>query len=116
MPARAELKGQEWERVRFAAAPAAAARPPTQRPALTHAQKLDRETEELSHPSVSKELRLALSRARLAKGLTQRSLASQLSLPPTTISDYEGGRAIPDNALIARIERHLGVKLPRAKK
>jgi len=32
------------------------------------------------------------------------------------VQSYEAGKAIPNNALIARMERALGVKLPRAPK
>jgi hypothetical protein len=32
------------------------------------------------------------------------------------IQDYEAGKAIPNNALIAKFERTLGCKLPRAAK
>lgn len=37
-------------------------------------------------------------------------------IPQGIINDYEAGRAIPDNALIGKFERVLGVKLPRAPK
>ena len=33
-----------------------------------------------------------------------------------TINEYESGKAIPNNGVIAKIERALGVKLPRAPK
>ena len=58
----------------------------------------------------------ALRKARQAKGLTQKQLAQQLNEKPALINDYESGRAIPDNALIAKIERMLGSKLPRQAK
>ena len=32
------------------------------------------------------------------------------------INEYESGKAIPNNAIIAKIERALGAKLPRAPK
>jgi len=35
---------------------------------------------------------------------------------PRRCQDYEAGKAIPNNALIAKIERALGCKLPRQKK
>lgn len=34
----------------------------------------------------------------------------------SVISDYEAGRAIPNNAIIAKFEKALGCKLPRQKK
>lgn len=77
---------------------------------------LDSETEELSHARVSKEIRIALSQARVAKGLKQKDLATRLNLPIATVIDYENGKAIPNNALIARFEHELGTKLPRQPK
>ena len=55
-------------------------------------------------------------KARTAKGLTQKQLAAQLNLQPQVINEYERGTAIPNNAVIARIEKALGAKLPRAPK
>ena len=53
---------------------------------------------------------------RNAKKLSQKGLAQQCMIPQGIINDYEAGRAIPDNALIGKFERVLGVKLPRAPK
>ena len=82
------------------------------------AKALDDETEELKHAKVPTELRKALSQARAAKGLTQKQLAAQMK-PPVAVSlitEYENGKAIPNNAVIAQLERALGAKLPRAPK
>jgi hypothetical protein len=66
---------------------------------------------------VSRSHRLPLPNPqRNAKKLTQKELAQQCMIPPGIINDYEAGRAIPDNALIGKFERVLGVKLPRAPK
>jgi len=80
------------------------------------AAKLDAETEELKHQTVDKDLRLAIMKGRTAKGLTQKQLAQSLNMQPAIINEYESGKAIPNNAIIAKIERALGCKLPRAKK
>jgi len=39
-----------------------------------------------------------------------------LNMPPNVIAEYENGKAIPKNAEIAKIERALNCKLPRAPK
>eukprot|EP00308_Calcidiscus_leptoporus_P026282 CAMPEP_0119398258 /NCGR_PEP_ID=MMETSP1334-20130426/140751_1 /TAXON_ID=127549 /ORGANISM="Calcidiscus leptoporus, Strain RCC1130" /LENGTH=132 /DNA_ID=CAMNT_0007422115 /DNA_START=911 /DNA_END=1309 /DNA_ORIENTATION=+ len=80
------------------------------------AAQLENETDELKHAQVPKELKQAIQKARMAKGLTQKQLAQQLNMQPQTINEYENGKAIPQNAEIAKIERALGVKLPRVKK
>ena len=65
---------------------------------------------------MSKELKQAIQAARTAKGLTQKQLANQLQIDAKTINEYESGKAIPNNQVIAKIERALGAKLPRAPK
>ena len=62
----------------------------------------------LADASVSKDLRLAITQARNAKGLTQKQLATQLNMQPQVINEYESGKAIPNNQVIAKIERALG--------
>ncbi|XP_062361757.1 endothelial differentiation-related factor 1 isoform X3 [Cinclus cinclus] len=52
--------------------------------------KLDRETEELHHDRVSLE---------------------KINEKPQVIADYESGRAIPNNQVMGKIERAIGLKL-----
>jgi len=53
----------------------------------------------------------SIQKARNAKGLTQKQLASRINVPASTINDYESGRAIPDRCLLNKIGRTLGIKL-----
>ncbi len=66
--------------------------------------------------TVSTELKLAIQQARLAKKLTQKDLAMHIAEKATVINDYESGRAIPNPQIISKLERVLGVRLPRQKK
>jgi len=138
MPARAEMNGQQWETVTFSptsAKPALASAktgsasakpsiltPRNNRPAPTitksgmTASALEDETELLKHQTVGAELKRAIMQARQAKSLTQKGLALQLGVDQKTVQEYEAGKAIPNNALIAKMERTMGVKLPRAPK
>ncbi|EOD28180.1 hypothetical protein EMIHUDRAFT_447165 [Emiliania huxleyi CCMP1516] len=126
MPSRGELRGDDHNQpnIVFGKAPNTGKKPGggggggggTQTGTGMSAAKLDAETEELKHKTVSKDLRLAISKARTAKGLTQKQLATQLNMQPQVINEYESGKAIPNNAIIAKIERALGAKLPRAPK
>mmetsp|Transcript_62773 Transcript_62773/g.130506 ORF Transcript_62773/g.130506 Transcript_62773/m.130506 type:complete len:125 (+) Transcript_62773:77-451(+) len=75
----------------------------------------DEDEAPMTLPSVSRDLRIALAQARQAKNLTQKDLAARLMIPTKTIQEYESGKAIPNNALIAKMERNLGCKLPRSK-
>jgi len=132
MPSRGVQQGQDWSTVSFGSRPASAASTPRgTTPRQTEAQKrpggagtvsgisaaqLENETDELKHAQVSKELKLAIMQARNAKGLTQKQLAAMLQTQPQVINEYESGKAIPNNQIIAKIERALGAKLPRAAK
>ncbi|KAH9309090.1 hypothetical protein KI387_037001, partial [Taxus chinensis] len=74
-------------------------------------KKLDDETEVLSHERVPSELRKNIMQARLDKKLTQAQLAQQINEKPQIIQEYESGKAIPNQQVIAKLERVLGVKL-----
>lgn len=53
----------------------------------------------------------AISKARQEKKLTQKDLATKVNEKPNVINDYEAGRAIPNQQLLGKLERQLGVKL-----
>ncbi|XP_067295969.1 endothelial differentiation-related factor 1 homolog [Pseudorasbora parva] len=73
--------------------------------------KLDHETEELHHQRVSLEVGKVIQKARQDQGLTQKDLATKISEKPQVIADYECGKAIPNNQVMGKIERVLGLKL-----
>jgi putative transcription factor len=79
-------------------------------------KKLDDETEVLSHERVSTDLKKNIMQARLDKKLTQAQLAQQINEKPQVIQEYESGKAIPNNQIIVKLERVLGVKLRGGKK
>ncbi|CAN1335215.1 Multiprotein-bridging factor 1b [Linum perenne] len=68
-------------------------------------RKLDEETEIVAHERVPSELKKAIMQGRMDKKLTQSQLAQE----------YESGKAIPNQQIIGKLERALGVKL-RGKK
>jgi len=76
------------------------------------ARKLE-ETEETKHNRVDKSLSKAIQQARMAKKMTQKDLATAINEKPQVIGEYESGKAIPNGQIIVKIERKLGVKLPR---
>jgi ribosome-binding protein aMBF1 (putative translation factor) len=49
-------------------------------------------------------------------GKARQLLANELGVAVTLLTRWETGKDIPTNADIAKIERRLGVKLPRTKK
>lgn len=78
-------------------------------------RKLDEETENLSHEKVPTELKKNIMQARTDKKLTQTQLAQLINEKPQVIQEYESGKAIPNQQIISKLERVLGVKL-RGKK
>lgn len=55
----------------------------------------------------------SLMKARTAKGFSQKQLAQQLQIQVNVLQSYENGKDVPNNQIIAKIERALGAKLPR---
>ncbi|KAJ0964899.1 hypothetical protein J5N97_026037 [Dioscorea zingiberensis] len=74
-------------------------------------KKLEEETENLSHDRVPSELKKNIMQARMNKKYTQGQLAQLINEKPQVIQEYESGKAIPNQQLINKLERVLGVKL-----
>jgi ribosome-binding protein aMBF1 (putative translation factor) len=45
--------------------------------------------------------------------MTQKDLATAINEKPQVVAEYESGKAIPNPQIISKLERSLGVKLPR---
>merc|ERR1711920_1019855 len=73
-----------------------------------NAAKLDENTETFRHETVSHDFKMDLQQARLAKKISQSALG-------TVINEYESGKAIPNGAIINKLNGALGVRLPKAK-
>ncbi|KAK4777405.1 hypothetical protein SAY87_017592 [Trapa incisa] len=74
-------------------------------------KKLDEDTENLTHDRVPTEMKKVIMQARLDKKLTQSQLAQMINEKPQVIQEYESGKAIPNQQIITKLERALGVKL-----
>jgi putative transcription factor len=79
------------------------------------ATKLDENGENFRHAHVGHEFKLALQQARLAKKMSQQALATAINEKSTVINEYESGKAIPNGQVINKLNRALGVRLPKAK-
>jgi putative transcription factor len=75
--------------------------------------RLENETEEFKHPSIGKQLSRGIQQARLSKSWTQKELASAINEKPQVIQLYETGAAIPNPQILSKLDRVLGVHLPR---
>lgn len=81
-----------------------------------HMRKLEESTEDFKHATVDRSLAQAISQARQAKKLTQKQLATAINEKPQVIQQYEQGSAIPNPQVLSKLDRALGVHLPRGKK
>ena len=82
----------------------------------TGMKKLEDSTEVFKHGTVDQSLSKAIAQARLAKKLTQKDLATAINEKPQIIQDYESGKAIPNPQILNKLDRALGIHLPRGKK
>jgi putative transcription factor len=82
---------------------------------LSKNYKLDNETEELKHTKIAFNLSKTIQQARADKKMTQKQLAQAINKSTAIIAQYENGSALPDNQILGKLERSLGVKL-RGKK
>jgi len=73
--------------------------------------KLDRETEELHHETIGLDVGRLIQQGRQAKGWTQKDLATKISEKPQVINEYESAKAIPNQVVLSKLERVLGIKL-----
>jgi putative transcription factor len=84
--------------------------------ASTSMRKLEDSSEEFKHEKVDAELSKAISQARQLKKMTQKELATAINERPQIIQQYESGAAIPNPQILVKLDRALGVHLPRGKK
>lgn len=62
------------------------------------------------------DLRIAIAQARNAKGWNQEQFAKMIQIPKSDVNSWEAGKSLPPGAIIAKMEKVLGVKLPRPAK
>jgi putative transcription factor len=80
-----------------------------------NAWKLDEHGETFRHGTVSHDFKMALQQARLAKKMSQAALATAINEKQSVVNEYESGKAIPNGALVQKLNKALGVRLPKAK-
>ena len=75
-------------------------------------KKLDEDTENLKHETVSLSLKKLLQQERGKAGLTQKEMATLMNVKPQVIQDYEAGRGIPNPQVLTKMERIIKKKNP----
>ena len=73
--------------------------------------KLDAETEELRHQTIDLSVGKLIAQGRQAKEMSQKDLATKICEKPKVVNEYEQGKGIPNQQLLGKIERVLGMKL-----
>ncbi|KAI2801916.1 hypothetical protein RDWZM_000627 [Blomia tropicalis] len=76
-----------------------------------NAARLDAETEEFHHDRVSMDVCKLISTQRQKLSMTQKDLATKICEKPQIINEYESGKAIPNQQILGKLERVLGIKL-----
>jgi len=79
----------------------------------TGLRKLEESTEEFHHNTVNKSLSQSIVQARMAKKMTQAQLATAINERAQVIQQYESGQAIPNPQILNKLDRALGIHLPR---
>jgi len=64
-------------------------------------------------PQISTDLKQQIARARQDKGWTQKELAAKINERVTLVADYEAGRGLPDQKIINKMSKALGVTLKK---
>lgn len=77
----------------------------------SHARKVNQQDDVGEIKRVPKVVGQRIQQGRASKRLTQKDLANQLNVQTNIVAAYENGSAQPDNRLLQRMERVLGVKL-----
>uniref|UniRef100_A0A5S6QNT8 HTH cro/C1-type domain-containing protein n=1 Tax=Trichuris muris TaxID=70415 RepID=A0A5S6QNT8_TRIMR len=75
------------------------------------ATKLDKETEAQHIDTVGIEVGRIIQKGRQTKKWTQADLARQINEKQNVINEYESGRAVVNQQILAKIERAIGLKL-----
>lgn len=65
---------------------------------------------------ISFELKVAIAQARQDKLLSQEKFAQLLNIQKGDLNSWEAGKSVPSGQMIAKMDKLLGVKLPRPAK
>eukprot|EP01089_Gocevia_fonbrunei_P013769 TRINITY_DN3603_c0_g1_i1.p1 TRINITY_DN3603_c0_g1~~TRINITY_DN3603_c0_g1_i1.p1 ORF type:complete len:164 (-),score=54.33 TRINITY_DN3603_c0_g1_i1:42-485(-) len=72
---------------------------------------IDEDGESLSHNKISKSQAAAIQKGRAALKLTQAQLAQKINEQASIVNSYERADGIPDQRILGKLERVLGVRL-----
>lgn len=73
--------------------------------------KIDADHETLKVKTIDSSVAKAIQQARQKAGKTQKELATEICERPQVVTEYESGKAIPNQQILGKLERVLKVKL-----
>ncbi len=73
--------------------------------------QIDEEDADFRSATVSVDFKVALMKARQAKGWTQQELATKMSAKVSVVQEYENGKCVPQPQVIQQLQRALGVQV-----
>lgn len=73
--------------------------------------RIDRSDEIIVPKKIEASVGKAIQKGRQDKKLSQKDLATKINEKPTIVNDYEAGRGTPNQQVLAKMERVLGIKL-----
>jgi len=83
----------------------------TQKGTSLNTAKLDQETDELKHKTLDLSVGKLIAQGRQAKGMSQKDLATKICEKPQIVTEYEQGKGLPNQQILAKMERALDIKL-----
>jgi putative transcription factor len=86
---------------------------PTSKTEGSKIAKVDRMTDEgvFEVQKVSMSVSKAIQDGRRQKEMTQKDLATKINEKPQIVGEYESGKGVPNQQVLAKMERVLGIKL-----
>ena len=79
------------------------------------AKRLDDDNEGTKVKKIDFGVKINIQKGRQAKDLTQQQLAHLINEKPSVVADYENGRGVPNESVLQRMEKALGIYLRGAK-
>eukprot|EP01084_Bolivina_argentea_P056285 103038_1 len=73
--------------------------------------RLDEDSESTKVKTVSHSVSINIQKGRQAKGWNQKELAAAVNEKQSVMTDYESGKAVPNEQVLQRIEKALGMYL-----
>ncbi|EPY38516.1 transcription factor [Angomonas deanei] len=80
-----------------------------------NAKKLDEDHETLKVKKIDPQVRMRIQRARQELNWTQADLAQKISERVTVVTEYENGKAVPEERILVKMEKAFGIYLRGAK-